>query len=168
MQLDPHTQPLLSPTGRKLINKAQKIVNGRYVNGSLVHSESNMSVIVSELTEIGCFVGFCPSLVFKFDDLVKYARLTYGLSSAEYKCMNTIAMGRKEYISFSAFLFASCLQRIRAINTLDRLVNLGYAEISFHVYKGRKCKRVSLTAAGRSAYEDCGRYWDDVLRYRTM
>jgi len=149
-------------------NGSINYVNGRWVRGRVGHSESNLSVISIDLEEKSSFVDFCPSLIFKLEDVVKYARLTYGLSHAEFKCMNVLAMSKKEYVSFSAFLFACSLQRGRTINILDRLSSFGFVEITFHVFKGRKCKRVSLTAAGRSAYEDCGRYWDDVLRYRTM
>jgi len=146
----------------------RKVVNGRKVAGTLVHSESNRLVIEKDLTESSLFVDFCPSLLYKFCDIYKYARLTFGVSMTEFNCMNVIAMGKNNYISFSAFLFASSLNNIRSKTALERLISLGFVEITFHVFKGRKCKRVSLTAAGRSAYEDCGRYWDDVLRYRTM
>lgn len=149
-------------------NGSIRIVNGRHVTGNLTHSESNLSVIKTDLSEVVCFVDFSSSLLFKFEGLVKYARLTYGLSHVEFKCMNVIAMGKKDFISFSAFLFASSLHKDRTVFVLNRIVALGFVLVDFHVYKGRRCKRVGLTAEGKRVYEDIGRYWDDVLRYRTM
>lgn len=157
-----------SPKVNRLIGGTVKVVNGKLVRGSLGFSEENLLTIKRDCYEDVCLFDFSCSFVTKYQDLLKYCRIMYGLSSMDFICFNVLATGREQYITFSAFLFFSSLRRYIVDKCVARLVDIGFAELVEYTYKGRKCKKIGFTPKGRLAYEDVSNYWNMVLKYRTM
>lgn len=161
---------------KKVIFKAmfkdsgQFIVNGRKVRGRMVLCEYSRMRIARTLKEDVCLFSVDGSVFMKLFDLVKYARIGYGLSQEEFRLLCLISMAKSGSVNQTDVVIFSGLNNRMTLNLLTRLVGLGFL-VAFDGQKFRTKKKgisYSLSSSGLAVLEDCFRYWDDVLKFRSM